>query len=459
MAINTLRQATVRRKVQEEKDCSFPHGFPVHKDKGTQIRNPYERCSVYGAALVAAEVYDSDFCVHGPQGCTSVIKEAFAVQGKEYDYHHSGMTESDIIFGGEKCLIKALTEAFSSYEKAGPKFMVTSCSSEIIGDNVDAVAARVNEGLPLVKVTGGGIKGNQYFGIDQALVGLISKFADAHREKRSRLVNIIGTVGLSRQWRGDLYELRRLLETMGLEVNLVACGSTIDNFKRISMASLTILLIPEVGRAAAEYLQKRFNIPYCYSPLFLPLGLKGTEVWLHEVGKALSVSEERIQEIIDTEEEMVRSALQVGLNQMLYVEKLSRLKGLPVSIIAEGSAAFSWARFVCEELNMKLVFLGLRTGHDNHELHTALEEFKREIPLSPRVLFKPTIDAVRGALRDTGTEFIIGSSSEADMGEEMGITNFLHITNPNTHYVNVNNIPFLGYRGLLHATEAILNIL
>ena len=170
-------------------------------------------------------------------------------------------------------------------------------------------------------------------------------------------------------------------------------------------------------------------------------------------------SEERIQEIIDTEEEMVRSALQVGLNQMLYVEKLSRLKGLPVSIIAEGSAAFSWARFVCEELNMKLVFLGLRTGHDNHELHTALEEFKREIPLSPRVLFKPTIDAVRGALRDTGTEFIIGSSSEADMGEEMGITNFLHITNPNTHYVNVNNIPFLGYRGLLHATEAILNIL
>lgn len=458
MSVRTLRPAIARvDKQREKKDYPAPQVLSADKDNGVRIQNPYERCSLYGAALVAAEVYDSDFCVHGPQGCTSAIKEAFAVQGREYDYHHSGMTQSDIIFGGEKCLTNALTEAFSPYEKAGPKFMVTSCSSEIIGDNVDAVAARVNERLPLVKVTGGGFKGNQYSGIDNALVGLISKFANPHPERKSNLVNIIGSIGLSRQWRADIYELKRILENLGLEVNPVGCDSTIEDIRRTGMASLTIILMPEAGLAAAEYLNKRFGIPFLYSPLFLPLGLKGTEVWLNKIGDALSIQGEKILAMVDKEEESVRDKLKVGLHQMVYAEKLSCLTGIPVSIIAEGSVAFSWARFVFEELGMKPVFMGMRTGYDNNQLTRALEEWKRESFISPKILFRPAADDIKNALRDTKTEFVIGSSIEADLAKEMGIGNFLHITNPNTHYVNINRIPFLGYTGILYATEAILN--
>lgn len=460
MSAGTLRPATARLDKQREKK-GYPASQVLSADKnnGVQIQNPYERCSLYGAALVAAEVYDSDFCVHGPQGCTSAIKEAFAVQGREYDYHHSGMTQSDIIFGGEKCLTNALTEAFSPYEKAGPKFMVTSCSSEIIGDNVDAIAARVNERLPLVKVNGGGFKGNQYTGINNALVGLISKFANPHPERKSNVVNIIGSIGLSRQWRADIYELKRILENLGLEVNRVGCDSTIEDIKRTGAASLTIILMPEAGLTAAEYLQNRFGIPYLYPSLFLPLGLRGTEVWLNEIGDALSIPKERVRKIVDEEEERVRDKLKIGLHQMIYAEKLSYLKGLTVSIIAEGSAAFSWARFVSEELGMEPVFLGMRTVHDNDQLTRALEEWKRESSISPKVLFRPAADEIKNALRDTKTEFVIGSSIEADMAKEMGIGNFLHITNPNTHYVNINRIPFLGYTGILYATEAILNTL
>lgn len=452
-----MKMRALKPAIGRQKDYStLTKGLVEKKDNGVQIQSPYKRCSLYGVALVAAEVYDPDFCIHGPQGCISTIKEAFSVQGKEYEYHHSGMTKDDIIFGGEKTLFKSVADVYSPYEKAGPKFIITSCSSEIIGDNVDAVIKRFNEGLPTVKVTGGGFKGDQYAGIDQALVGLISKFANSHPERKPNMVNIIGNIGLSRQWRADIYELTRILNNIGLEVNKVACDSTIEDFNKASMASLTILLLTEVGLATAEYLKKRFDISYLHSPLFLPLGLRGTEVWLKEIGTALSIPKERVLEVVDKEEERVRGKLKVGLHQMVYAEKLSSIKRMPVSVVAEGSVALSWARFVSEELGMKPVFLGMRTG-DNSEFAMRLEGWEKESSLSPKVLFRPTIEEVKDAIKETNPEFIIGSSIEADLGEEMGIKNFLHITNPNTHYVNINGYPFLGYTGLLYAIEAILN--
>lgn len=420
------------------------------------LQNPYRRCSIYGAALVAAEVFDSDFCVHGPQGCTSAVKEAFAVQGREYDYHNSGMTQSEVIFGGERCLVNALTDAFYPYEKAGPKFMVTSCSSEIIGDNVDAIAARVNPGLPLVKVTSGGIKGDQYFGLDQALLGLVSKFAASPLERQPNLVNLVGAIGLNRGWRADVAELRRLLEALGLAVNAVACDSTIAHFQRCAGAALTILLTPDVGWSAAQFLEKRFGIPYLISPLFYPLGLRGTEIWLSGIARALSVADEKVVAFVDAEELRARDALKIGLSQVVYSEKVTRLRRLPTAIVAEGPAAISWARFLAEELDALPVYLGMRTGVDRAEVLAALAQVSSELALSPRVEFDPSCHDVERSLRETGAELVLGSSVELDIARRLGLEALL-IANPNTHRVNIAPPPFLGYVGLLHATEAVLN--
>lgn len=429
---------------------------PPATREAASLQNPYRRCSIYGAALVAAEVFDSDFCVHGPQGCTSAVKEAFAVQGREYDYHQSGMTQSEIIFGGEKCLVNALVDAFSPYEKAGPKFMVTSCSSEIIGDNVDAIAARVNHRLPLVKVTSGGIKGDQYFGLDQALLGLVSKFADAPVGREPALVNLVGAIGLSSGWRADVAELRRLLEGLGLAVNAVACDSTIAHFQRSAAAALTVLLTPDVGLSAAQLLEKRFGIPWLVSPLFLPLGLHGTEEWLASIGKALSLPGDVVAALVEAEELKARDALKIGLSQVVYSEKVSRLRHLPVAIVAEGPAAISWARFLAEEMEAEPVFLGMRTGVDRTDVKAALETVISDLSLHPRVEFDPSCHDVERALEESGAQLVLGSSVELDLARGLGIDS-VQIANPNTHRVNIAPPPYLGYVGLLHATEAVLN--
>jgi len=127
---------------------------------------------------------------------------------------------------------------------------------------------------------------------------------------------------------------------------------------------------------------------------------------------------------------------------MVFVEKLSSMKGMPVSIVAEGSVAFSWARFISEELEMVPVFLGMRTNNDDYGLSEKLAEWKKESSLSPEILWNPAVGEVKKAIEKTKSEFIMGSSVEANLGEKLGVKNFLHITNPNTQYVNINMNPF-----------------
>ena len=137
----------------------------------------YNRCSAFGAALVCAEVYDSELCLHGAPGCLQAIREAYAQQNREYDYCQTGMTKQDVIFGGTHVLIAALLETMSPYEKAGPKIVVNSCAPEIIGDDVASVISKVNPNLPAVGVAGG-FRGNQYWGINETLLQFVKKFPD-----------------------------------------------------------------------------------------------------------------------------------------------------------------------------------------------------------------------------------------------------------------------------------------
>jgi hypothetical protein len=73
--------------------------LPVACPEGDWSR-AYTRCSLFGAALVGTEVYDSNICPHGPQGCLHVVRDATAQQNRETEYAQSGMTSRDVIFGG-----------------------------------------------------------------------------------------------------------------------------------------------------------------------------------------------------------------------------------------------------------------------------------------------------------------------------------------------------------------------
>ncbi|HLF26669.1 MAG TPA: nitrogenase component 1 [Anaerolineae bacterium] len=415
----------------------------------------YNRCSAFGAALVCAEVYDSELCLHGAPGCLQAIREAYAQQNREYDYCQTGMNKQDVIFGGTHVLIAALLETMNPYEKAGPKIVVNACAPEIIGDDVASVIAKVNPNLPMVGVAGG-FRGNQYWGINETLLQFVKKFADPYADRETGLVNLIGNVSGSRQWRADVRELIRLLAALGLTVNRLGCDNVFDDLRQASHAEATLLITPEIGVSAAEYLRDTFDLSVCSSPLGLPLGLRGTEVWLRAAGEQLHIEAERLEALFAREEEMVRVKLKVGLSDMVFMEKTAQVKHLPVAIIAEGVAALSWARFVAEEMEMRPCLIALRTPLPPCEFDPDLTSWLE--PSDGRiVLLEPSVERVRQALAETRPHLVLGSSLEAEIARDLGLPAFLHITHPNSQYVNILEYPYLGYQGLLQVTQHILN--
>ncbi len=422
-----------------------------------QVQSPYVRCSLYGVALVASEIFDPDFGIHGPQGCISTVKEAFALQKKEIEYHTSSMNKDDIVFSGEKKLFETVADVFTPYEKAGPKFIITTCASEIIGDNVNGVAAKFNCELPTIVIPGGGVNGDHYYGINKTLLEMAKRYAIKGATKRKGFVNLIGNIGLSRNWKADYHELERLLVCLGLDVNPLGCDSTSVHFELASEAEYTIIVTSDIGLPLGQYLEKNHDVPLITSSFGIPIGLRGTEIWLREISAQIVFNESTLEILIDKQEEFVRTRLKVGLHQMTYIEKLVELKNMPVAVIAEGPVAVGWARFLSEEIGLRVIYLGLRTKGDDNDLLTLLSRVKNELEMDVDVEIVASEEEVRSALERHRPHAIYGSSVEARIGQELGIVEFIHISNPNTQYVTLTEVPFLGYHGVINITEKILN--
>ena len=415
----------------------------------------YTRCALFGAALVGTEVFDSNICPHGPQGCLHVVREATAQQNRETDYAQSAMTAKDAIYGGRDTLIAAFLETMGEYGQAGPKISVSTCAPEIIGDNLREVVSHINPKLPVITVAGG-FHGNQYYGLNQTLLALVVRFADKDASVEPGLVNLIGNIGGSLQWRADAKEMARLLAALGLTVNHLVCDGTLDDVRRASHAAATILITPEIGGEAANYLGSTLGRPVISSPLGLPLGLRGTEVWLREVAGALQLDASKLEVLLETEEEEIRLKLKVGLNNLVFNEKALRLKRLPVSIVAEGVCALSWARFLAEELEMSPRLIGVRTPVEKGILQSDLLTWLDEKD-GRTVLLEPSVESVVVAHERVRPHLVLGSSLEADIVRKLQLPAFVHIAHPNAQYVSIVETPFLGYRGMLTLCQTVLN--
>ncbi len=444
--------ATMERTMSLSQDLSTEDGTLAPSCVTTDA---YNRCSVFGAALVSTEIYDSEICLHGPQGCMQTVREAYALQNREYDYCQTAMSQKSVIFGGTQVLISALLETMDPYDRAGPKILVSTCAPEIIGDDVEDVISRINPRLPVGGVSGG-FRGNHYWGINETLLQLVKKFVDPYPFPEPGLVNLVGNLGGARQWRADVGEMIRLLSALGLTVNRLGCNNVLDDLRKVSRAEATLLMTPEIGEPTANYLHRIFDIPILISPLGLPLGLRGTEVWLQTVAEKLNVDAERLNSLLGREEEEVRIKLKVGLNNMVFIEKTTLLKHLPVAVVAEGVVALSWARFLAEELEMNPCVVALRTQLPKHDFHPDLLAWL-ESSNGHKVLIEPSVETVRQILAKTRPHLVLGSSLEAEMVRELDLPAFLHIAHPNTQYVDIIEHPYLGYKGLLQACQHIFD--
>lgn len=295
-------------------------------------------------------IQDAAVINHAPKGCAGDFAEfnftnrvgqrRRGLTLKNTNVLSTDLAEKDMIYGGAAKLEAAIREAKSRFD---PKaiFVTTSCSSGIIGEDVEGVTDRLQEevGVPVVYVPCEGFKSKIWTtGFDSAYHAILRKIVKPPAEKRKDTVNVINF------WGDDIFT--GLFGRIGLVPNFIVPFSTVGQLERMSEAAATVQICPTLGTYLAAGLEQMYGVPEVKSPP--PYGLKGTDAWLRAIGKTTG-KEKEVEALIKAERKRIAPQLE-GLR--------SKLKGKRAYVSAGAAHGHSLLSLL-SELDMDIVGAGI----------------------------------------------------------------------------------------------------
>jgi nitrogenase molybdenum-iron protein beta chain len=272
------------------------------------IERPRYFCSLGGALSTLEALPETIPILHCAIGCAGSIAWAqnggSALQVGGYcgglEVPSSNVGERDVVFGGTERLTEQVRSTVELMD--GRLYVIiTGCVTEIIGDDIRAVASEfAGEGVDIVAANTGGFKGNSYLGYDIVLSAIARQYVRKSPGGKKKRVNILGIVPyMDAFWRGNLLGARRLLEKLGIEVNTFFTNEdSLDGLKSSSEAELNIVLSDVYGLETARTYEEVHGVPYITAAL--PIGPTASAALLRAAAKALR-PEVDVDAIIDAE--------------------------------------------------------------------------------------------------------------------------------------------------------------
>lgn len=371
----------------------------------------------------------------------------------------SNTGEKEVVFGGDNRL-RSVIEGALQVMDADLFVVLSGCTSELVGDDAYSIVSEFrSKGVKIAYAPTAGFHGNNLLGHETVTEAIIDQIIEPRGDKEPGLVNVWSSVPYSDTfWSGNLLEIKRLLEGIGLKVNILfGPGSGgLQAWEKIPSAEYNIVVSSWVGVSTAEKLQNKFGTPYFHYPV-LPIGGKETTRFLREVARFTHADKNRTEEFINSNER----------NYYYHFERASDFFlefrwDLPRRFVTVSDSYYSSGitRFLTNEFGL-LPLHQFITGNPPERFHEGIHALFNNIApgISSDMTFASDGDIVKSTLRElkVRSPLILGSTFDRDIANELGGV-CVSIALPITDRI-VLGCSYVGYNGGLRLIEDIYSII
>lgn len=252
----------------------------------------YEGTAHHGVGRIANSMQKVHAVFHAPQG-DDYVNTIFTMLERTPAFPQlttSVVSGRDLAMGTVR-----LPETLRQLEaKLHPELIVicASCSTILLQEDLQILANSAHTAAEVVVYDANPYRMAEVTSAEGLFTLLVKRYAQAQPLTARPTVNIIGPASLGFHVRTDMICLRRIMQTLGVEINVVApLGAGINDLRRLPAAWVNIAPYRELGLQAAQHLESTFGTPTLYEA---PIGVQPTLRWLQQLVEQLNIVGSRV---------------------------------------------------------------------------------------------------------------------------------------------------------------------
>ncbi|TWB21778.1 nitrogenase molybdenum-cofactor synthesis protein NifE [Nitrospirillum amazonense] len=350
-------------------------------------------CAFDGAKIALQPLTDVAHLVHGPIACEGNSWDNRGAKSSGPTLWRTGFTtdinETDIVFGGEKRLFKAIREIIEKYDPPAV-FVYQTCIPAMTGDDINAVckAAREKFGKPVIPINSPGFVGPKNLGNKLAGEALLDHVIGTEEpdETTPYDINIIGEYNLS----GELWQVKPLLDELGIRI--LSCISGDGRYREVAYshrARAAMMVCSKAMINVARKMEERYGIPFFEGSFY---GIGDTSDSLRQIARLL-VDRGAPSELLDRTEALI---VREEARAWAAIAPLKpRFAGKKVLLITGGVKSWSVVAAL-QEAGLELVGTSVKksTKEDKERIKELLGQDAHMIEdMTPREMYRLLKDA------------------------------------------------------------------
>jgi light-independent protochlorophyllide reductase subunit B len=392
----------------------------------------YEGPPHIGAMRIATAMKGVHYVLHAPQGDTYADLLFTMIERRDVRPPVTYTTFQARDLGGDTATLFK-TAVADAYERFKPQAMLVgaSCTAELIQDDPGGLALALNLPIPVVPLELPAYQRKENYGASETFYRLVRAcVADqpAARPAGPKSCNILGPTALGFRHRDDIVEITRLVEKLGVRINVVApAGASPADLAKLPEADFNIVLYPEVALAAATWLEKKFGQKFVN---IAPIGVGATREFITAVAALAGIDP--------------TAFLRAETSRLVWYSRSidsTYLTAKPVFIFGDATHAVALARVAAEELGYQVVGLGTYAREFAREVRAAAATYGIEALISDDYL------EVEAAIKAANPALVLGTQMERHIAKRLGIPCAVISAPVHVQDFPARFSPFMGFEG------------